>query len=398
MLSKKILFLTTHNLATNPRLVKEIRLALSIGNSVELICFEFDNWSKELNEVLKQQLVGVKILTIPAGRKPFLSWLQSVISERFFRFLSNFISLPSTFLSQAISRRSNLILHSLKKVSTPDLVIGHNPGAIWPSIVAGKIFNCKTGFDVEDYHPGEGDELNLQILTRLLMKRMLPKIDYVSFASPLIMQAVICDLKSSILHSISILNYFPADDFREPYMLNSGPVKLVWFSQNITSGRGLEFILPFVRQEVGNIELHLIGNLNANFHDVALKGIPNIIIHGSMSQNSLHQQLGDFDIGLALEPAKDLNNELAISNKMLAYLQAGLFVFASNTKAQLSYLEHLPGHGICFDYQINDADIVLNRLIAEKVTIRAKKIIRYMNFKNRNWENESLSLLKEWNN
>ena len=397
-MSKKILFLTTHNLATNPRLVKEIRLALSIGNSVELICFEFDNWSKELNVVLKQQLVGVKILTIPAGRKPFFSWLQSVISERFFRILGNYISLPSTLLSQAVSRRSNLLLHSLKKVSKPDLVIGHNPGAIWPSIVAGKIFNCKTGFDVEDYHPGEGDELNLQILTRLLMKRMLPKIDYVSFASPLIMQAVKSDIKSSILNSISIFNYFPVDDFREPYMLNSGPFKLVWFSQNITAGRGLEFVLPFVRQEVGNIELHLIGNLDTDFYLSSLSSIPNVIIHGVMSQKALHLQLGNFDIGLALEPAKDENNDLAISNKMLAYLQAGLFVVATNTKAQESYLGELPNHGICFDYKINDSSNVLNNVIAQVDSIRAKRIIRYMDFKNRNWENESVRLLNEWNN
>ena len=112
----------------------------------------------------------------------------------------------------------------------------------------------------------------------------------------------------------------------------------------------------------------------------------------------MHQQLGNFDIGLALEPAKDENNELAISNKMLAYLQAGLFVVASNTKAQESYLNELPNHGICFNYKINDLGIVLNKLIAEIDLIRAKREIRYMDFKNRNWENESVRLLNEWNN
>ncbi len=66
----KILFLTTHNLATNPRLLKEVELALANGNAVELICFEFNNWSYHLNEELKTRLSNVKIHTINAGRNP----------------------------------------------------------------------------------------------------------------------------------------------------------------------------------------------------------------------------------------------------------------------------------------------------------------------------------------
>jgi len=396
-LSNKILFLTTLNLATNPRLVKEIKLALLNDFSVEVICFEFDNWSKGSNEKLKLQLENVNIITIQAGRNPFFSWITSVIVEYVFRFLGKYFSLPIPLLSQAVSRRSNLILKALKQVSKPDRVVGHNPGALWPSIFASEKFQCPAGFDVEDYHPGEGDDMNMHFLTNELMIRTLSKMDYVSFASPLILEAVKKDLNEDISNSLTLLNYFPAKEFKKPVILNSGLVKLVWFSQNINTGRGLDYILSFVQQEAGNIELHLIGNLNADFHDVALKGIQNIVFHGSMSQNTLHQQLGDFDIGLALEPAKDENNDLAISNKMLAYLQAGLFVLASNTKAQESYLKELPNHGICFDYKINDLGIVLNNLINEIDSIRAKRLTRYIDFKNRNWENESVKLLNVWN-
>ena len=98
-----------------------------------------------------------------------------------------------------------------------------------------------------------------------------------------------------------------------------------------------------------------------------------------------------------MEPAKDENNELAISNKILAYLQAGLFVVATNTKAQESFLGELPNHGICFDYKINDSAIVLNKVISEIETIRFKKNIRFNDFKIHNWEYESLNLINEWN-
>ena len=395
-MSKNILFITTLNLASNPRLVKEIILSLSNGFSVELICFEFDNWSKGLNEKLKIQLENVNIITIPAGRNPFFSWITSVILESVFRFFGKYISLPIPLLSQAVSRRSNLILKALKQVSQPDRVVGHNPGALWPTIFASEKFQCPAGFDVEDYHPGEGDDMNLHFLTKELMIRTLSKMDYVSFASPLILEAVKKDLNMDISNSLTLLNYFPAEEFKKPMILNSGPVKLVWFSQNINAGRGLEFILPYLQHDFNNFELHLIGNLNPDFHETSLKLIPNIIIHNSMSQKLLHQLLADFDIGLALEPVKDENNDLAISNKILSYLQAGLFVVASNTKAQDSYLKELPNHGICFDYKINNLGIVLNKLLIEIDLIRAKREIRYMDFKNRNWENESVRLLEEW--
>ena len=396
-MSKKFLFITTLNLFTNPRLVKEINLALSNGYSAELICFEFDNWSKELNKNLINNFTNVNVITIPAGRKPFFYWFQSVFTECIYRLFGNIVLLSTPFLSQAVSRRSNLLIKALCTVSKPDWVIGHNPGALWPSIVAFKMFKCKIGFDVEDYHPGEGDDLYLQKLTKQLLIRILPKMNYVSFASPLIKQAVKRDFKSDISNSVTILNYFPADGFQSPPILVSGPVKLVWFSQNIDKGRGLEYILPLVNQKESIIELHLIGNLNEAFFESTLSKINNVFIHGAMSQKLLHQQLGDFDIGLALEPAKDENNDLAISNKMLAYLQAGLFVVASNTTAQESYLNELPNHGICFDYIINDLGIVLDKLIADIDTIRVNRVIRFTDFKNKNWENESLRLLEEWN-
>ncbi|MBS1756688.1 MAG: hypothetical protein JSU03_05375, partial [Bacteroidetes bacterium] len=52
----RILFISTHNLATNPRLVKEIELALANGFSVEVVCFIFRNWSYAINEQMIERL------------------------------------------------------------------------------------------------------------------------------------------------------------------------------------------------------------------------------------------------------------------------------------------------------------------------------------------------------
>lgn len=397
-MSKKILFITTHNLATNPRLVKEIELALQHEYKVEVIGYIFRNWSYEVNNELQQQFKkrGVQFHCIEAGRENKLEWFISVFKEKGYRLFSKLLSLQTCALANSISRRNTGILKALKKITSADWVIGHNPGALWATLSAGKKLNCKTGFDIEDYHPGEGDNFHLQKLTKKLMQQVLPNMDYVSFAAPLIMNEVKKDIGFDNCNWFTVLNYFPAQEFYSSHPELSGPAKLVWFSQHINSGRGLELILPPVKQLAGKVELHLYGNVNLDFKKEYLDNIENVFLHGTLSQKELHGKLCRYDIGLALEPAKDKNNELAISNKLLAYLQAGLYVMATGTKSQYTFLKDFPGMGICFDYKENDSEKVLLQILETIDSIRSSRQERLRNFKNNNWENESKKLLKVW--
>lgn len=392
----KILFITTHNLATNPRLVKEVKLALQNRYQVEVICFEFNNWSRQINERIKLELTGATLFTIPAGRSAFFNWGFTVFAEKLCRIMGRFVSLPLPALSQAISRRSYLMIKELNKATKPDWVIGHNPGALWPCYKAAKMFNCKAGFDVEDYHPGEGHNRLMQRLTSKLMSKLLPRMDYVSFASPLIMEAVQHITPTTGKKWFLLMNYFPASEFTVPEQMNAGRFKLVWFSQNINAGRGLELVLPYIRQNSEKVELHLFGNMNEAFYNSSLAGIDNVFIHAPLPQHELHAALVTYDAGLALEPAKDKNNELAVSNKILAYLQSGLFVLATNTAAQQLLLQTLPAHGICFDYKTNDAAVQLEKMISEAALIRQQRMMRYQYFTDKNWEQHSSQLLKTW--
>ncbi len=321
---------------------------------------------------------------------------MSVITETAFRFLGRVISLPAPVLSQAVSRRSDLLIQALSKVSRPDWVIGHNPGALWPAYIAGKKFVCKTGFDVEDYHPGEGNNHYLQQLSKQLLREVLPSMNYVSFAAPLIQQAVERDFDMAPPNWFTLMNYFPALEFTAPPAINEGPVKMVWFSQNVSYGRGLELVLPAVKKMTGIVELHLIGNMDETFYQQELKSVPNIIIHSPMSQKGLHQKLVNFDIGLALDIPVDINRNIALTNKILAYLQSGLFVLATNTDAQHDLLTGLPGHGYCFDLKENSSTAFIERVVAEINSIRGQRLERYNSFNNQNWETASAALSGRW--
>lgn len=393
----KILFLTTHNLISNPRLVKEINLALAINYEVEVICFIFRNWSYQLNEKLLANLKqdGVKFHCIKAGRENGSNWAVSVVKEKFYRQFSKLISLKGNPLATAVSRRNVALMQVIKKVNSADWVIGHNPGALWVTLAAGKRLNCKMGFDVEDYHPGEGHDKHLQGLTKNLMQQVMPKMDYVSFAAPLIMEEAKKVVEGSDNKWMTILNYFPRDEFILPQKNITGRLKLVWFSQNITAGRGLELLLPVVKADAARTELHLYGNVDNEFREKELLA-DNIFIHNPLSQKELHKELALYDVGLALEIPEDFNRDLCLTNKLLAYIQAGIYVLATNTTAQKSFLENFIQAGICFDIHINNVIVIFDSLAREIEGIRQLRMKRFHESEDFNWETASVSLVKAW--
>ena len=351
-----------------------------------------------MNDALLQELNTVKFILLSAGRKPLLPWLQSVITEKSCRLLMKAGIKNTPILAQAVSRRNYLLCRAIKRIEQPDWVIGHNPGALYATYKAAQHFKCRAGFDVEDYHPGEGQDVFLQGITRQLMQAVLPKMNYVSFAAPLIREAVKNDLGKEGANWITVLNYFPAAEFIVPAKIE-GPLKLVWFSQNISAGRGLEYILPILQKFPAEIELHLFGNLDNNFYEAHLKNGVNVIVHDPLPQKILHNRLSQFDVGLALEPKKDLNNELAISNKLLAYLQAGLFVMASDTAAQTKMKEQYWEQIICLNIkEESQLGQGFKSLILRKEELRKQKERRYKNFSNTNWEMESTQLINSWGN
>jgi hypothetical protein len=133
------------------------------------------------------------------------------------------------------------------------------------------------------------------------------------------------------------LNGFPSTDFT---LKNSHTTKLslVWFSQHINGGRGLEPLVDAMADFSDQVELHLIGQLNPTFDRDFIKGKKGIHIHAPKPQSELHQFLCDFDIGVACDVPVNINRDLALTNKLIVYAQVGLFILATETNAQNIFL------------------------------------------------------------
>lgn len=397
----RLLFITTSNLATNPRLVKELYLASSLKFDIDVIQFNLDNWSHFYTQQIKGNLPKVNFIEIEAGRRPFIPWLVSSFLERFFYRIPLPI-LPLSWLSISLNKRAFLIQRHFRNIQDkPDLIIAHNPGSFYPAMLFAKQYKSEFAIDVEDYHPGETFDGRVTERMEKLMQLVLPKAKYVSFASKLILERVKSDMhksNSNLCNPTLINNVFSKEEFvsKTNYALDQGKLNFVWFSQNIDYSRGLESIFTLLDNFGNDISLTLFGNLREEFFQKEITHRNYIWTEQPIAQHKLHSILSNFDIGLALEPGRDLNNSIAVSNKIWAYLQSGLYILASNTPAQVDFIEKFPTNGEVFFCEKEKARLQIKNMIQNKDQIRnslgERKLINDLV----NWENESKKLIPIW--
>lgn len=398
---KRLLFVTTANLASNPRLYKEIRLAEKLGHEITYIAFKQGGWSDEKEKSLKTSIPAQSIY-LSALRSSFLPWFVSSLLQRVFRWMWLILKDHLYVSAIAHNKRTYQILRVLKRESRPfDLIIGHNLGALYPAWIFSKHRNIPFAFDVEDYHPGEASTLNDQNeikRRKQLLGVLLQNASYYSYASPMIGQYV-ADLMLPSLFSRRLLinNCFSKHEFSVPEGSSNGKLRMVWFSQNINYGRGLEWVLPMLDKFKHSIQLSLIGKLNAVFGHEHLSGRAYVEVISPMSSSNLNASLVQYDVGLALElDETDLNRQLCLTNKIWAYLQAGLFILATDTPAQQLFMSEHPLRGLLVTQNMDSVHLAIEKILSMKDQIRRDAFYRYEKNQDFSWEVECVKLEQMW--
>jgi len=395
--NKQILLLTSTNLTCNPRCLKEVKLLVDLGAKVTVVAFNLHNWSDSHEAAINKDLPTVQFHYLESTRKDLIPWLMASLMEKSARRLFQLFPNNIFFTAMAVSKRSWYLLRWCKRSKLkPDLIIAHNPAAFYPAYSFAMQRTIPFAIDLEDYHPGESIKSSIKSAVTSLMAKLLPLAGYVSYASPLIMEfskKIAADIGKS---DMVINNFFAAKDFDDASTIPEGKIKLVWFSQNIDFGRGLEEILEVVALFSQSIELTLIGNPKEKFCKQYLQNKDGIKIIPSMHLSALHKAMANYDVGLAIEPGKDINNTIALSNKILTYFQAGLYILASDTPAQKKFLEAHPNHGIATSLSKYELSNTIKALLQSKNQIRSERDKRFKNAAVYNWENESKPLVAKW--
>lgn len=377
--------------------MKEADTLAGAGYEVTVLYAYWNDWGTEFD---KKLLPAKKWNAIRVGGDPQekrSTYFFSRLIHRSAKIINQ--KTEEKYLGDWAASRAGYYLEREAKRHKADMYIGHNLGALPATVKAAKTNKKPCGFDLEDMHRFEvSDDQNHPdvILKTGIENRYIPQVDYLTASSPGIAKAyeqLFPDKKPEV-----ILNVFPNNlNIKQPVINADKPLRLFWFSQTIGLNRGIQDLLNALLILSGYaFELHLLGNVSPDVKiELTSHQFKNIHFHEPMPPDDLTAFASQFDIGFALEPAFSINNNLALSNKIFTYLQAGLAVVASDTEAQAWLMNEYPGIGKI--YQKGNAQALADILLyyhehREQLLINRKTALAVAQ-ETLNWEQESRKLL-----
>jgi glycosyltransferase involved in cell wall biosynthesis len=234
-------------------------------------------------------------------------------------------------------------------LATPaELYIAHYPAALPAAAAAARKHGARFAYDAEDFHLGDLPEDPIyddeRQLVRNIEARYLPRSAYVTAASPGIAQAYV--EAYGIQRPRVVLNAFPlrhAAPGPTPRGLAQPGPSLYWFSQTIGPNRGLECAIRAVGLARLRPHLYLRGTwattYGAQLLDLSMSAGAADRVHllHPDEPDKMEKLAMAYDTGLCGEPAGTRNNAIALSNKLFAYLLAGVSPLMSDTPAHCAF-------------------------------------------------------------
>lgn len=354
----RICILTPGYLVSSPRVVKEADALAEAGHDVLVLhthgpLRQLARWDAQLTTHRRWRRHAVQWgLDTPASTARFL---VGALREKVARRLAPAGQWGPHWAADAECRVARE-LTALARRHPADLYIGHYPAGLHAAGQAATHHGARLAYDAEDLHIGEfGPEQNAQAALRHprarriheIERHWLPRCAHVTASSRGIAEALAAIYRIP-LPQIVYNTFAPSPHLPQQPHTAKDRLKLVWFSQVIGPGRGLENLVEAAARTSG-LELHLRGSHISDFI-ATLKAIfqqhrtgdSDIYFHEKLPPSDIPAWLAQHHIGVACELPNTWNHDLAASNKMFEYLAAGLHVLASPTRGQREVLDLLP--------------------------------------------------------
>ena len=422
MYPKDIVLITSGQPATNPRLVREADLFTANGHHVTVLYCYWNKWATLADQELFSSRKWQRILVAGAPGKASISYYKNKFFHHLLKWC-NRLQITGRLKTYAFSRATPPLIQAARRIPA-DLYIAHNLAALPAAVSAAKRHHASAGFDAEDYHRQEtaASPDNQESRRKVMIEDIyIPQLDHFTTSSsgiaelyyqhyhrrPLVIRNLLPKVEiphttETIAPSASMASM--ASMAKIALMDVPRTIKLFWFSQTIGPNRGLELIMEALRYIApGQYELHLLGEPKLDYvrqlHGLAsLNNIPwsNLHLHKPVGPEELTKLCTSFDVGLASEPGFCLNNDIALSNKLFTYIQAGLAVLLSDTTAQRSFFDQHPTIGKCYqkDDAVHLAQAIQYYVDHEQVLADTKNSNYQMGQRALNWEMESQTLMQ----
>ena len=402
---KSICIISHLHLASNPRVVKEANTLAKNGYKVTILTiFSSKSLFQRDLKLLTAKNIEYKgvVDIIPNNNNIFVR-----LKERLITRVAKELNYRFNFQTpQSLSYGYAKILKKAKGIRA-DLYIAHLELGF---CVGYKLLQegFKVGFDFEDWYsndllPNAQNYRPIALLEKV-EKMALQKGTYTITTSKAMANAIATAYnanKPKIIYNLfpkPILNHNPKD------RKNNKILSLFWYSQTIGPGRGLELILKSLALVQSQVQLHLRGNISANYKQDLEQQYPYkkghlLFFHPQVPAEELPSRIAEHDIGLALEAYTPQSRNYTITNKVFQYLQSGLAVIATDTAGQKEAQQLASGSIFLFtNNQIEALAKLVEKFATNKELLKnAKKEALEISGTNLNWEEEEkkfLSIIK----
>jgi glycosyltransferase involved in cell wall biosynthesis len=246
---------------------------------------------------------------------------------------------PLPLAARAFGRVHSALARTVAAIPA-DLIYGGTTGALAAIAAAAHRSRTPYALDLEDFHSAETngpDAAFVGALATRIEQAVLGEAVFLTTSSEAIAEAYHqrYGVLPSVVHNTFPLPAQPPDFTR----VDPGTLRLYWFSQTISAGRGLEDAVAALVRSGVRAELTLRGRPHSGYID-ALRRLaadaPRItVIHQPPAAPDAMVALArGYDIGVALDHSTPLNRALCMPNKAFTYILAGLAVAMSDTPGQ----------------------------------------------------------------
>lgn len=351
----RILIVSAQHLCRNPRVLKEALTLGGAGYNVTVLtvassaAFAADDRALAAGQPFRFEALDL----VSSGPAP---WSRGFI-QRLGPWSARWWQRRTGFeCAQALGPAAALRRRALMRAREAELVIVHTELPLWLAPCLRRAGH-RVAVDLEDWHsedllPADRRHRPLRLL-RAAEADALRHAAYVSTTSASLAAALVATYGGR--PPLVLRNTFPlAAEARTLAPAPAAHPRLIWFSQTVGPGRGLEQFLAAFSLLQQPATLALIGSVVPGYQETLLALLPAprracVEFHPPVSADRLPALLAGHDVGLALEPAEPANKQLTTSNKLLQYLNAGLAVIATDTAGQREVLHAAPGCGLLID-------------------------------------------------
>lgn len=359
-MTARICVITAGHLATCPRMLRAADTLAGAGYRVRVVSTRHLDWAAAADTHVRQSRALCwewAVVDYDRLRAP-LTYLWSGLRLRCARAVAGSLGpsrCPVRVASRAYGRvHSELVRAALSRPA--DLFYGGTAGALAAAAAAGQQARVPYALDLEDFHSGEQEDVGPARLTNGLAERVERRVLHAAIFLTAASEAIASAYTAKYgVRPVTINNTLTLPVERPDLTPSPGTgLRLYWFGQTIGPGRGLEDAIRAMGVADVAGALHLRGRAIPGYleslHRLGAQTAPRleIVHHEPAPPDSMVDAARAYDVGLAVEPGFSLNNRLALSNKALTYIVAGLAVAITDTPGQRVLAEDLGEGALCF--------------------------------------------------